>query len=100
MTSEDKLSISSNLIALFCKTDSFFWLYIHRPTQLGPKKCSVYLYLQWLGNVSMRYEMQNKTVVKRCYFTVEPCIVYTTRQLLTAAKKDVLPALHQSNIVY
>ena len=71
-----------------------------RPTQLGPKKCPVYLRLPWLGNVSMRYEMQIKTAVKRCYFAVEQCIVYTTRQLLPAAKKDVLPALHQSNIVY
>ena len=44
--------------------------------------------------------MRIKTAVKRCYFAVEPCIVYTIRQLLPAAKKDVLPALHQSNIVY
>ena len=44
--------------------------------------------------------MQIQTAVKRCYFAVEPCIVYTTRQLLPAAKKDVLPAFHQSNIVY
>ena len=71
-----------------------------RPMQLGPKKCPVYLHLPWLGNISMRYEMQIKTVVKRCYFAVEPCIVYTTRQLLPVAKKDVLPAFHQSNIVY
>ena len=70
-----------------------------RPTQLGPKKCPVYLHLPWLGNVSIRYEMQIKKVVKRCYFAVEPCIVYTTRQLLPAAEKDVLPALLQSNIV-
>ena len=48
----------------------------------------------------MRYEIQIKTAVKRCYFGVEPRIVYTTRQLLPAAKKDVLPAFHQSNIVY
>ena len=72
----------------------------YRPTQFGPKKCPVYLHLPWLGKVSMRYEMQIKTAVKRCYFAVEPCIVYTTRQLLPAAKKDVLPAFHQSNIVY
>ena len=72
----------------------------HRPKQLGPKKCPVYLHLPWLGNVSMRYEMQIKTAVKRCCFAVEPCIVYTTRQLLSVAKKDVLPAFHQSNIVY
>ena len=44
--------------------------------------------------------MQIKTAVKRCYFAVEPCIVYITRQLLPVAKKDVLPAFHQSNIVY
>ena len=72
----------------------------HRPMQLGPKKCPVYFHLPWLGNVSMRYEMQIKTAVKRCYFAVEPCIVYTTRQLLPVAKKNVLPAFHQSNIVY
>ena len=70
-----------------------------RPTQLGPKKCPVYLHLPWLGNVSMTYEMQIKTAVKHSYFAVEPCIVYTTTQLLPAAKKD-LPALHQSNMVY
>ena len=44
--------------------------------------------------------MQIKTPVKRCYFAVEPRIVYITRQLLPAAQKDVLPASHQSNIVY
>ena len=44
--------------------------------------------------------MQIKTAVKRCYFAVEPCIVCTTRQLLPAAKKDILPTFHQSNIVY
>ena len=28
------------------------------------------------------------------------CIVYTTRKILPVAKKDVLPAFHQSNIIY
>ena len=72
----------------------------HRPTQLGPRKCPVYLHLPLLENVSMRYEMQIKTAVKCCYFVIEPSIVYITRQLLPVAKKDVLPAFHQSNIVY
>ena len=72
----------------------------HRSTQLGPKKYPVYLHLPWLGNVSMRHEMQIKTAVKRCYFAVKPCIIYTTKQLLPVAKKDVLLAFHQSNIVY
>ena len=71
-----------------------------RPTQLGPKKCPVNLHLPWVGNVSMKYKMQIKTAAERCYFAVEPRIVYTTRQLLPAAQKDVLLALHQSNIIY
>ena len=71
-----------------------------RPTQLDLEKCPVYLHLPRLGNVSMRHEMQIKTAVIRCYFAVEPRIVYTTIQLLPAAQKDVLPASHQSNIVY
>ena len=71
-----------------------------RPTQFGPKKCPVYLHLPLLGNVSMRYEMKIKTAVKRCYFAIIPRTVYTTRQLLPAAQKDVLPASHHSNIVY
>ena len=71
-----------------------------RPTRLDPKKCPVYLYLPWLSNVSIRYEMQIKTAVKRCYFVVEPCIVNTTRQLLPTVHKNVLPASHQSNMVY
>ena len=71
-----------------------------RPTQFGPKKCPVYLHFPWLSNVSLRYEMQIKATVKPCYFAVEPYIVYTTKQVLPAAKKDVLPAFHQSNIGY
>ena len=70
-----------------------------RPTQLGPKKCPVYLYLPWMGNVLIWYEMQIKPAVKRFYFAAEPCIFYTTRQLLPAAQNNVLPASHQSNIV-
>ena len=60
---------------------------------------SIYTYL-WLGNVSTTFETQIKTAVKRCYFAVEPRIVFTTRQLFPATTKDVLPASHKSNIVY
>ena len=59
----------------------------HRPTQLGPKKCPVYLLLPWLGNVSMRSEMQIKTAVKSCYFAVEPCIVLHHQTTSTCSQK-------------
>lgn len=71
-----------------------------KPAVSGPKKCPVYLHLPWLGNVSTKFEMQIKTAVKRCYFAVEPNIIFKTRQLLPATKKDVLPTCYQSNIIY
>ena len=40
------------------------------------------------------------SAVQRCYFSVEPRVVFTTRKLLPTSKKDVLPASQQSNIVY
>ena len=66
----------------------------------GPKKCPVYLHLPWLGNVSTSFKTQIKTAVKCYFFAVELRIVYTTRQLLSATNKDMLPASHHSNVVY
>ena len=40
------------------------------------------------------------SAVKRCFFSVEPCVIFTTRQLLPATKKDVLPSYHHSNVIY
>ena len=64
------------------------------------KKCPVYLHIPWIGNVSMKFEKQITSDVKRCFFSVEPRVVFTTRQLLPATKKDVLPSYHQSNVIY
>ena len=61
---------------------------------------SVYLHLPWLGVISTKFKKQVASPVQRCYFSVEPRAVFTTRQLLPASKKDALPASHQSNIVY
>ena len=38
--------------------------------------------------------------MKRCFFSVEPHVIYNTRQLLPATKKDVLPSHHHSNVIY
>ena len=71
-----------------------------RPPSYGPKKCPVYLHLPWLGAISTRFEKQVASAVQRCYFSVEPRVVFTTRKLLPTSKKDVLPASQQSNIIY
>ena len=41
-----------------------------------------------------------RKTVKRCFFSVEPRVIFNTRQLLPAIKKDVLPFHHLSNVIY
>ena len=64
------------------------------------KKCPVYLHIPWIGNISMKFKKQITSAVKCCFFSVEPCVIFNTRQLLPAIKKDVLPSHHHSNVIY
>ena len=71
----------------------------HALPKLGPEKCLVYLRLPWLGSVSTRFEKQVKSAVKQCFSAVEPRVVYSTNELLSATNKEVLPALQKSNVI-
>ena len=64
------------------------------------KKCPVYLHIPWIGNVSMKFEKQITSAVRRCFFFVEPRVIFNTRQLLPATKKDVLSSHHRVNVIY
>ena len=64
------------------------------------EKCPVYLYIPWIGNILMKFEKQITSAVKRCFFSIEPRVIFNTRQLLPAIKKDVLPSHHHSNVIY
>ena len=66
----------------------------------GPEKCPVYLRLLFLGSVSIRFEKQVKSATKQFSSALEARGVYSTNKLLSAANKDVLPALHKSNVIY
>ena len=48
----------------------------------------------------MKFEKQITFAVKRCFFSVEPRVIFNTRQLLPAIKKDVLPSHYHSNVIY
>ena len=48
----------------------------------------------------MKLEKQITSAVKCCFFSVEPRVIFTTRQLLPATKTDVLPSHHHSNVIY
>ena len=72
----------------------------HALPKFGPEKCPLYLCLPWLGSFSIRFEKQVKSAVKQCFFAVEPHVVYSTNELLSATNKDVLPAVQKSNVIY
>ena len=48
----------------------------------------------------MKFEKQITSAVKRCFFSVEPRVIFNTRQLLPAINKDMLPSHHYSNVIY
>ena len=71
----------------------------HKLPRFSPKKYSVFLLLPWLENILTRIETQIKTAVRRCFFAVEPFILFTTRQLLSTTNKNVLPASYHAIVV-
>ena len=48
----------------------------------------------------MKFEKQITSAVTRCFFSVKPRVIFTTRHLLPVTKKDVLPSHHHSNVIY
>ena len=64
------------------------------------KKCPVYLHLPWLETPSVGLENKIKASVKKCFFAVEQRVIFTSRPLLPAIKKNMLPTLLSSNVVY
>ena len=72
----------------------------HTVTKFAPERCPVHLHLPWLYLVLTRFAKQVKSVVKQCFSSVEPRVLYTTNELLSATNKDVLHALQKSNVIY
>ena len=64
------------------------------------KKCPVYLHLSCLGTPSVRHENKIKASAEKCFFAVEQRVIFASRPLLPAIKKDVLLLWLLSNVVY
>ena len=48
----------------------------------GPEKCTVYLKLPRIGNVSSKFENQINKAITSCFYAVNPHVVYNTRGIL------------------
>ena len=71
-----------------------------QPQEPAEAKCPVYLRLPFLGKVSDHYRRRIRKVVTDCYPDVNPRIILTSRPMLPASTKDVLPSHEQSNLIY
>ena len=65
----------------------------------GPKRCPVYLRLPWKGHWSSVQARSLASVVRSAYCAVDVNVVYSTVRAFSI-KKDVLPALQKSSVVY
>ena len=62
--------------------------------------CHALARLTCLSSVSTGFERQVKPAVKQCFSAMEPRVVYSTYELLSATNKNVLPALQKSKVIY
>ena len=67
----------------------------NRKPKEGLQKCPVYLKIPWIGKISLNFEKQTKTAIHLYCQAVEPRIIFTTRKILPAIHKDVLPSLQK-----
>ena len=66
-------------------------LHFQQSTKEGPKKYPIYLKLPWIGENSLKFERKIKLSINNCFGAVQPRVVFSTRRILPAIHKDVLP---------
>ena len=66
------------------------------------EKCPVYLHIPWIGNVLMKFKKQITSAVKRCFFSVEPRVIFTTQTALTSnqERRVTFPSLQQCHFQF
>ena len=68
--------------------------------KFDPNKGPVYLKLPWISNISLKFENKIKSSVKHCFRTVEPRVLFSTRNILPSIHKDAVLSIQQSMVVY
>ena len=71
-----------------------------RPKRFGPDKCPVYLRVTYTGKVALTLERNLRIAVESYYGSVALRTVFVSRQMLPASRKDVLPVIQKSSVIY
>ena len=68
--------------------------------RFGPEKCPMYFRVPWIGQPSANLEKEVKTAVESCYGSVSTRLVFTSKHELPVARKNVLPTIQKSSVIY
>ena len=60
----------------------------------------MYLRVPWIGKLSTNLEKEVTTAVESCYGSDSTRLVFTSKRMLSVARKDVLPTTHKSFVIY
>ena len=71
-----------------------------RPKRFGPDKCPVYFRVTYIDKAALTLEKNVRIAVENCYGSVALRTVFVSRQMLSASRKDVLPAIQKSSVIY
>ena len=72
---------------------------LEKTITFGPERCPVVLRLPWVGAGSSRVEKEVRNIVCSSYPCVKLYVIFGTTRAFSV-KKDVLPTLSKSNLIY
>ena len=71
----------------------------YQPVKEGPQKCSFYFKLRRVGNISLKFETDVKSIVQNYFSAVDSCVIFQTRKTLPLIHKDAVLITQQSLVV-
>ena len=85
---------------LVSKTIQSYREKITTPKMYGPQRCPVPIKLPFLGTTSSKCERELNVMTRRCFYSVEPRVIFTSKPILSHVLKDHIPVNETSLVIY
>ena len=85
---------------LISKTIKHHRAKLAEPKVIGAERCHIPIKLPFLGEASIKLERELKMLVRQCYYSVEPRVVFSSKPIVNHVVKDHIPVKDTSMVVY
>ena len=106
-TLDDELNTITNILVdngypenLIVKTIKFHRQRMMEPRAIGPAKCPVTIKLPYVGLASTKVEKDIREMTKKCYYSVDPRIIFVSKPIMSHCFKDRIPTNDKSMVIY